>query len=780
MDQQQLNNTETIDFRDLFFKYLKKWYLFAISIAICIVLMFLYMQTVQDKYTVNSTVLIRVDDGGVSSMMAELNVLNSLGIGSASKQIEDELQIINSKNIKYQVIEALGIQGESYTKEGLRYVEQYPTTPIAANFAPLFADTLKSAAEIIVSKRATDYKVKIRYANLQETKIVADIFTAFPSIVGPLSFSENEAMKDETWQMKFVMLPKQVVMEKLQSSITATQVKKDSKVIQISTTSATPKKATDIINKIIELYNLDAVIDKNMTASNTGRFIDERLILITQELSDVELNVESYKRHNQLTDISSEAKMFLESASEYQKQVAKFETQLNLIEYIREYVSDEKNRYGLIPANLGIEDQSLILLTKEYNDALLERMRLLRTTNVQNPVIIQVEEQLQLVRLNIITSITSLKDGITIAKNDLLRKDKQFEDRIKSVPTQERQFIEIKRQQQIKETLYLYLFQKREENALALAMTIQPAKIIDATHHSLEPVSPAKKVLFFIAFMIGVILPVVGMYLYDFINNTITDAKEFEKRIKAPLLGMICNSSDADADRVVVSATKVTPVVELFRLIRTNLGFTVTAKNPTILVTSSISSEGKSFISLNLAIALSLINKRVVLIGLDIRNPMLSNYMHLSHKGYLTSYLADTSYTIDDIIMPSKVEPLLDVIPAGPVPPNPSELLLSSRLDELVAELKTRYDYIIIDSAPVGMVSDTFLLNRLADATLYISRVNHTPRETINFINQIYEQHKLKNMMCILNGVNEHVNFGNAFGYGYGYAHKKERKKGNS
>ncbi len=770
LGKEQTQN-DTIDLREIILKYLHKWYWFVLSVVCCIILAVFYIMRQNPEYSVSATLMLRSDNNSLGGG-TQLGMLASLGVVGGDKLAEEELYIINSMSTMRQVIQTLGIQTEYYKKQGMTYKEQYPKPDLSINYPPQFTDTLRYASTISLQKRAKDYKVKVKYAEKRKTKratyYIDDISKPFATFIGDISFTEHVKMEigDKMRIRTYPMLP---LISKYQRGLSARQVKKNSNVIQISTVSATPRKAMDMITKMIDIYNMDAVIDKNIITSNTGLFIEERLKLITEELTNVELDVEKYKKENQLTDLSAEAKLFLETASDYQKQLAEVETQLNLIEYIKNYVEDDKNRYNLIPANLGVEDASLVRLIQTYNEALLERMKLLRTTNIQNPVITQLEAQLLIMRDNIITSVNSLKDGLTIAKNDILGKDQQFAKRINTVPTQERQYIEIKRQQQIKETLYLFLYQKREENALALASTVQPAKVIDQADMKPEPVAPQKKVILLFAVLMGCCIPVGVTFVYEFFHNTVDDYKEYSKRVKAPVIGQICESKSDD--RILVREGNVSPIAELFRLLRTNLNFMLAGKqHPVILITSTMSQEGKSFVAINLASSLALMKKKCVLIGLDIRRPMLSGYLQLSHKGHLTSYLADPSYDLQDIVLPSRIHDCLDVIPAGPVPPNPGELIMSERLDELIATLREKYDYILIDSAPVGMVSDTFLLNRFADATIYISRAGFTPKSATDFINDIHSEGRLNNMACVLNGTPEKTKTG-GYGYGYGYGY---------
>ena len=767
-NQSKKSEEEVIDLKELFFKYLKHWWWFVISVVLCVALTYLYLQTQNSMYAVDATIMIRNDEG---SQMPDLGMLGSFGMLGNSKMVEDELYIINSANIMQQVVENLNIRTTYAIKDKMKYVEQYPVPSIEINYPTTFCDTLKRKVKVELRKNKNDYKVKIKYRvglrKIRETYTIDRLELPFKTKIGTFSFTEHRPLEVGD-KMRMEINSMIVTVETYRSLISANQVKNESNVIQIATTTATPRKAIDMINEMVRLYNLDAVIDKNIMASNTAQFIEERLQIVTKELNSVEMDVENYMTRNKLTDIESETELYLETASEYQKKLAEIETQLNLVSFIQAHVQDPKNQFSLIPSNLGVEDPALVLLVQEYNKSLLERMKLLRTTNIQNPVIIQLENQLQIVRDNIITSIGSLKEGIIIAKQDVVNKDKQFEERIKSVPSQARQYIEIKRQQLIKETLYTYLYEKREENAVTLASTVQPAKTIDTARYYPDPVAPRKLIILLISMILGGIIPIGILFIRNFINNKIEDEEEYEKIIKAPVTGYICNSNGAE--RIVVKDGVTSSIVELFRLIRTNLNFLVSdKKNPTILITSSISGEGKSFIAANLACSFALLKKKVVIVGLDIRNPSLSQYMGITEKGALTSYLSSTDYGVEDVIFPTNIDPYLDIVPAGTIPPNPGELLIRERLDDLIAYLKTKYDYVLIDSAPIGMVSDTFLLNRFADLTLYVSRANYTPRNLVNLINSTYQNKRLNNMVCVINS----VKLKTGFGYGYGYSNKK-------
>ena len=763
-------NKDNIDYRELMLKYLHKWPWFLLSVIICVFVAFIYLKSTNNQFQVQSTILLRKDPSNNGSLI-DMSMLEGLGISGTSKEVEDEIQVLSSKALTQNVIKTLHFETEYYIENGLRYEEVYPKIPVKIILPTAFNDTTKQPIELKIKAVSDGFKIKFKYGLETTSFNIPNLTTPIKTKIGNVYFQQLSILP-QRFSYKIISYPIKNLTEQYCKSIKVASVNKKSNAISISTVASNFKKAEDILNKLIELYNLDAVTDKNLIASNTATFVLERLKLIGVELQDVELSVENYKKKNKLTDITSEAEIFLKSSSEYDLKLATVETQLNLVGYIESYVKDMKHQYDLVPANLGIEDKSLLSLMQDYNKALLERTKLLRTTNDRNPVIMQMEQQLKELRNSIIVSIASIKDGLKISKRDMISKDAQFASKIRDVPTQEREYIEIKRQQEIKQKLYLYLLQKREENALSLASTIPSAKTVDPAYTSLVPVSPKRSIVYLLSLILGLIIPLVYFYAVELLNNKISSSKELKRLVKVPYLGAIGLKKEADV--VVVHEGKTTPIVEMFRIIRTNMQFMLAGKEkPVILVTSSISGEGKSFTSINLAMSLALMKKKVILVGLDIRSPMLGDYLHLSKERGITMYISDENYTMNDIIIPSKLHAFLDVIPAGPVPPNPAELIMNHRLDELFIKLREVYDYVVVDSAPIGLVSDTYLLNRLVDNCIYVARENYTPREACDLINEIYDHKKLNGMAVVLNGVNENSS---SYGYGYGYGYGKSIK----
>lgn len=765
--------TQEIDIRKWVLRILKNWYWFVLCCALFGALGVYYYFSHTYKFTIDASLMLRNSDDNKNVFGAEL--MSMMGMGGI-KQTEDEIAILTSRDILYQVIKDLNLETEYRKKDGLRWIGQYPYHDLTAVYPAMYTDTTKTGARISIKVRKNDYLVKVKAKRfVKSTHKVSDLTQPINTCAGQIYFELNT--QPEVGDQYFLTtLPKLALINKYKTAITATPQTKDSYIINISTTTDMPRRAIDFITKEIELYNLDALVDKNIMATNTASFIDERLHLISTELSTAENEVEQYKEKYGIVDLSSEAGLYLTESTEYRKRASEIETQLNLVQYVAEFVANEYNQNSLIPANLGISDASLVALISEYNQMLLQRMRVQRTATDDNPVVLQMNTQLTMLRENIVTSINSVRNSLNISKQDLEIRFSKVENQRNDIPSQEREYIKVERQRQLKEELYLYLYKKREENALTLASTVVPAKIIAVPQMNPNPVSPRIKILGLICIFFGCCFPLGIMILHDIFNNKLSDDyTEYEKKVGLPFGGFLVQNHHGS--HIAVRNGVNSASAELFRSLRSNIKFMTpaAASNPVILVTSSINGEGKSYVATNLAISLSLLNKKVALIGLDIRKPMLAHYLDLPFKGAVTSYLAEEAYEVEDLIVKSEFENL-DILPAGIIPPNPSELLQGPRLDELFAELRKRYDYIVVDSAPVALVSDTFQLARVSDITIYVSRANYTTTNLIDFIKQVHKDNRLPNIVTVLNRINP-KNGGYGYGYGYGYEHETVERK---
>ena len=751
------NKTNEIDLRKVMRVVLDHWWWFLVSVVLFLGLGMAYYLRKSPTWKTDAAIMLRQKDA--ASGMEAFSMLGLTGNQAA----EDEVVVLASRGLLYQAIDALNLWESNSKKGGLRWEGEFLNPGITVDYIALTEDAQKESFSVTVKPLKTGYKIKTKRGFFHRSSVkVPDLNAPVETGVGTILVHANRALSPDT-VYRVQHSRRELVVARYRKAIKVSQHKKESNVITLSTASPLPERDKALLYQMIEQYNLNAVVDKNMIATNTAQFIEERLAIITAELSEAENAVAYYKEQNNIADISAQANLFLQASSAEQRALAEIETQLSLVEYIDEFLRDESKSDNLIPSNIGVTDASLSSGLSEYNALQLQRMRILRTATEENPVIEQMNAQLASMRRNIIATIASVRESLLIRKRSLLAQDSKYNRQIQNAPEQQREYIRVMRQQQIKERLYIYLYEKREENALMLAATSMPAKILDMPQRDVRSKRPQLSKVLMLCLIIGLLLPAGVLYLYKLLNDKIDDAKEFERRVKAPLLGqLVQNSRNA---HIAIHEGESTVSAELFRLIRTNLRFIIPAetKSPVILVTSSINGDGKSYVSSNTALSLAMLGKKVVLVGLDIRKPMLATYFNLSTKGHLTDYLAEPDVTLDDIIVPSGEHANLDLIPCGTIPPNPSELLQTERVDQLFAELRKRYDYILVDTAPVALVSDTYLLDRVADMTIFVCRYKYTPSDMIDYINQMIDQKRMHNVACVLNGVK-----GLRAGYGYG------------
>ena len=749
--------TNEIDVRKIVRVVIEHWWWFAVSIVVFMALGTAYYLRKAPSWTTDAAIMLRQKEGAVG-----MEAFSMLGL-TGNQAAEDEVVVLSSRGLLYQSIDALDLWEANSKRGGLRWEGEFRNPALTIDYIDLTDDAQQKPFIVKVIPLKNGYKVKTKMGFFhRSSKKVTDLDAPIETCVGTIAIHANRPLsQDTTYRVRHAR--RELVVAGYRKAIKVSQHKKESNVITLSTISTMPDRDVALLHQMIEQYNLNAVVDKNLIASNTAAFIEDRLAIITAELTEAEDAVANYKEQNNIADLQMQAQLFLHASSAEQRALAEIETQLSLVDYIDEFLRDDSKRENLIPSNIGVTDASLVSGLSEYNTLQLQRMRIMRTATEENPVIEQMTAQLETIRRNIIATIASVRESLLVRKRSLQAQDTKYNRQIQDAPELQREYLRVMRQQQIKEQLYLYLYEKREENALMLAATSMPAKILDMPQRDVRSRSPQPKKLLIICFLMGLLVPAGLLYLFILFNDKIDDAKEFERRVKAPMLGqLVQNSRNA---HIAIHEGESTVSAELFRLIRTNLRFIIPAetKSPVILVTSSINGDGKSYVSSNTALSLAMLGKKVVLVGLDIRKPMLATYFGLKTKGHLTDYLAEPDVTLDDIIVPSGEHKNLDLIPCGTVPPNPSELLQTERVDKLFEELRKRYDYIIVDTAPVALVSDTYLLDRVADMTIFVCRYKYTPSDMIEYINQMIEQKRMHNVAVVLNGVK-----GLRAGYGYG------------
>jgi tyrosine-protein kinase Etk/Wzc len=765
---------ESINFREELDKYIVHWKWFVLGIAIALLTAFIYLRYTPHQYQVSTTILI--DDENSGGLPSELSAFEDLGLmDSGKKLIENEIGLLKSRSLMENVVKELGVNTTYYTKGRVNEIEIYKNSvPFKINFFSkdsifynldtVFTIQVISATNFIL-KNSEDTNSAEYFFGKNITTDFGDI-TVTPTNINPIN------VRNAREEIKVKISPLKTVVERLRDNIEIELLFKKSSLIKLSLKAPIKLKAEDILNDLVIQYNKDAVEDKSLIGNNTNTFINERLKVIEKDLRNVDKGVEEFKTTNKLTDISSEASLVLESNTQLGNKIVDLNTQLKLADYIEDYVTN--NTGQLIPANLGLTDDAVSSNSARYNELLLERNRILNSSGKKNPIIVNLEAQLLQLKASIAQSLVNIKSSLQIALNDATNQENKLYSRIYSVPKQEREYRDIQRQQQIIETLYLYLLQKREENAISLAVTVPNAKIIDTADGSNIPVSPRKIIIYLIAVLLGLIITFMVFYILFLFDNKVHTSKDVEAEVKAPFLGDIPKTKTDK--KVIVSGTDSGSVSEAFRMLRTNVNFMLTnikEASKTIYVTSTIPNEGKTFIAINLATVLTLSNKKVLLIGSDMRKPKIAEYLgvKLTDTG-LSRFLIDSNLNVQDIIEHIQ-ETNFDIIQSGIVPPNPSELLMNGRFEDLLAYGKEHYDYIIVDTSPVNMVTDTLLLSQNADLCLFVIRANYLDKRMLEIPKKLHEEKRLPNMAVVLN--NSDLTKG--YGYGYGYGNSEESSK---
>ena len=578
-----------------------------------------------------------------------------------------------------------------------------------------------------------------------------------------------------------------------QGALSIAPTSKTTSVAVVSLMNTNIQRARDFINKLMEMYNRNTNNDKNEVAEKTREFINERIKIIDEELGSTEDKLEAFKRNAGLTDISSDAQLAVSGNAEYEKRRVDNGTQINLVRDLIKYINNPSNEYELLPGNIGLSDAGLTTQIGRYNELIIERKRLLRTSTESNPMIVNLDTSIRAMKSNVQAAINGTLQGLLIVKADLEREAGRFSRRISDAPGQERQYVSIARQQEIKAGLYLMLLQKREENAITLAATANNAKIIDEPVATGGPLSPKPNMIYMIALVLGVGLPVGVIFLIGLTKFKIEGRGDVEKLTRLPIVGDVPLTTERTGS-IAVFENQNNLMSETFRNVRTNLQFMLENDQKVILVTSTISGEGKSFVASNLAISLSLLGKKVVIVGLDIRKPGLNKVFNISRKEQgITQYLSNPEKNLMDFVQVSDVSKSLYILPGGTVPPNPTELLARDGLDKAVETLKKNFDYVILDTAPIGMVTDTLLIGRVADLAVYVCRADYTRKAEYTLINELAENNKLPNLCTIINGLDlqkkkygyyygygkygKYYGYGKRYGYGYGYGEHKIKEE---
>lgn len=796
---------EKIDIQQLLFKYIIHWPWFVGAVLVCLIGAWIYLRMATPVYNISATVLIKDDKkGGNTGSMVGLEELGLSGLISSSQNIDNELEVLRSKTLVKEVINLLNLYVSYTDEDGFPSKNMYKTSPVLVSLTPQEAEKLTDPMVVEMALYGEGgLEVNVTVGDKEYQKHFEKLPAVFPMDEGTLAFFQSPdslSLKKDTMEassnirhitakIKSPMKVARAYCKNLKIEPTS----KTTSVAVISLKNSSLQRGQDFINQLLEMYNRNTNNDKNEIAQKTAEFIDERINIISKELGSTEANLENFKRNAGITDLTSEAQIALTGNAEYEKKRVENRTQISLIEDLRKYIRG--NEYEVLPGNIGLQDPGLVATIERYNEMLVERKRLLRTSTENNPTIINLDTSIRAMKSNVQATLDGSLKGLLITKADLEREASRFSRRISDAPGQERQFVSIARQQEIKAGLYLMLLQKREENAIALAATANNAKIIDEAIADDIPVSPKRRMIYLIALVLGIGIPVGIIYLIGLTKFKLEGRADVEKLTTIPIVGDIplTDEKNEKDGSIAVFENQNNLMSETFRNIRTNLQFMLQNDKKVILVTSTVSGEGKSFISANLAISLSLLGKKVVIVGLDIRKPGLNKVFRLSTKEKgITLYLANPETDLMSLVQPSDINQNLYILPGGTVPPNPTELLARDGLDKAIEILKKSFDYVVLDTAPVGMVTDTLLIGRVADLSVYVCRADYTHKVEYTLINELAEEKKLPNLCTVINGVDlkrrkygyyygygkygKYYGYGKRYGYGYGYGQEKGAK----
>ena len=708
-----------------------------------------------------------------------LAAMQDFGMMSFTNNFDNEVEILKSKTLIKKVVNDLGLYISHGEKRSFGYnLPLYGNSPIQVYMTTEEADKLESGTRLEMKYNGkSELSVHIEYTFKKEEKELEASFTELPAAlsteVGIITFTpDTTIVVEEPVTLVASIVSPAGCAESYSANMSIAPTSKTTTIAQINVKNTVKKRGVDFINQLVKVYNQDANDEKNEVAQKTAEFIEDRISIINAELGSAETELASFKQRSGLTDLTSDAQIALQENSRYEQQLTQNATQINLVQDLQKYINNPKNTNEVIPANVGLEDQSLNAIINQYNTLIVERKRLLRTSSENNPAVINMNSGIEAMRTNVQTTVASVLRGLRITQKNLEREANKFVGRISDAPKHEKEFMTIQRQQEIKATLYIMLLQKREENALTLAATASNGRIIEEPMADKSPIAPKKKIFMLAALILGLAIPVGIIYLYDLLKYKIENRGDVEKLTTVPVIGELPINTNArkGTGAIVVRENKNNIMEETFRALRTNLLFMLEKDQKVILFTSTQPSEGKSFVAGNLATSLAYLGKKVVLVGMDIRKPGLNKVFNLSYstKG-ITNYLSDPeNVNLFDMIQKSKVSPNLDILPGGPVPPNPTELVARKVLEQAIDKLKERYDYVILDTAPIAMVTDTAIIGRVADMCVYVCRADQTPKAAYQYINVLQSQQAFSKIATVINGV-DMTSRKNRYGYGYGH-----------
>ena len=795
------NPEEEFNFYEILFKYLAYWPWFVACAIISLGCAYMYLRYSTPIYSTSAKVLIKEQDNYQSKSVSPLSDVMELATINLTSLFDNELEVLQSKTLIKKTVSDLGLYINHSQPRKFGYdIQLYKNSPIKVYMTPDDANKLHGSVNIAMHYDGKELIAQINYTNMNAEPVsfekkFAELPAALPTDVGVITFTpDSNYTPTETIELLASISNPQSIAATYRGSMSVTPTSKTTTIANITVNNAIPVRGMDFINQLVKVYNQDANDEKNEVAQKTAEFIEERISIINSELGSTENELATFKQRSGLTNLTSDAQMALQEKSRYEQRLTENATQLNLVQDLHKYLQDINNINEVIPANIGLQDANLKSIINQYNTLIVERKRLLRTSSENNPAVINLNSSIDAMRNNVLTSINSVLRGLQITQRNLQLEANRFMGRISDAPKQEKEFISIQRQQEIKATLYILLLKKREENALTLAATASNGRIIESPSPS-GPIAPRKQMILMTALLLGIALPIGFIYLKDLLKYKIESRTDVEKLTKIPLIGEIPTSLQIknSNNSIVVQENKNNMMEETFRNIRTNLLFMLEKGQKVILVTSSIPKEGKSFTAANLAVSLAFLGKKTLIVGLDIRKPGLNKTFGFNTRSHgITNYLQNPDQVnLNDMIFTSDVSPNLDILPGGSVPPNPTELVARPIFDETIEQLKKQYDYIVLDTAPIGLVTDTSIIAHVADIGILVCRADFTPKAAYQNINNLQKDQIFKKMTTVINGIdmNKRKNsygygygrkygygYGSRYGYGYGYGYGYEEE----
>lgn len=755
---------------DVFSFLASKWKWFLLSVLVFGSAAWLYYARKPFVYFRSATVIIKDPSNKTTTAGFDRydNYINKVNVAN-------EILQFRSKRLMREVVQRMHGDVDYLIEDGLRHIELYTKAPVTVSFPGMSPSrgvqfkltmlNLKEAQITTLGDAGKTYKVQLR-----DTTTIGN----FKIAVTPTNFLNKSWIGQEITVRKN---PLESVVSYYSGNFAIRQEEDESSILTLALRDFSPERAEELLNTMINVYNEEAIEDKNQVAINTANFINERLIIIEKDLGVVESDLETFKSSNQLMDVSSTAGMYMSESQKYGADGMELETQLRLAQYIKEYLIDPAKETDLIPANTGLSDASVESQINTYNELKLRRDKLIDDSSDKNPVVEEMNNSLRAMKQNIVRAVDNLIVSLNVRRRDALSRETRAQVRFSSIPKKERKMLSIERQQKIKESLYMFLLNRREENALTQAMADNNARLIDEADKGSGPIAPVRNRILILGLLAGIALPGVACLLILFLDTRVHGRKDLEGVVTAPLLGEIPLDKKLAKKKKTVHGPRLfldkqdDIIAEAFRILRTNMAFMAKKGVPVKVITFTSFREGagKTFILRNLAVSLMAAKKKVVVLDLDIRKRTLSRHF-AKHPYGMTNYLSDASIRLEDILVKGNGVDIPDAILAGPVAPNPAELLLENRLDELIEELKTMYDYVIVDNVPIGIIADASIANRVADLTLFVVRAGSVDRRLLPEIEDLYENKKLNNMAVVLNAVEHRTVYG--YGYGYSYQYK--------